>query len=77
MITDRRICWPKPDATCLEGGCIHCDGHPMRAIALIRSYAQHAGKVPNRAHGEQDAMAAFTYGEDHGFHGGVEVRRTS
>jgi hypothetical protein len=63
----RRICWPDPDATCLEGGCIHCNDHRFRKLDDIRDYASRAGMVPNRAEGEQDAWAAYQWGLAHGF----------
>lgn len=60
----RRICWPDPDATCLEGGCGHCDGYPYRGVDKIRAYAVKAGELPNRyGGGTKDALKAFLYGE--------------
>lgn len=67
MITHRRICWPKPDATCLEGGCGYCDMAEFRAVSIIRRYAETAGVLPNRGLGEQDAMTAFRFGLEHDF----------
>lgn len=67
MITSRRICWPDPDATCLEGGCIHCNGHRMRSVNVIRRYAERAGVLRNRAVGEKPAIEAFRWGEDSGW----------
>lgn len=64
----RRICWPNPDATCLEGGCGYCNDSPFRAITQIRKYAQSAGQVPNRGNDKtQDAVDAFNYGYKHHF----------
>lgn len=61
----RHICWPNPDATCLEGGCGHCNEYPLRSIKQIREYVQKAGQLPNRyGDGTQDAMEAFRYGEE-------------
>lgn len=63
MITHRRICWPRPDATCLEGGCTHCNGHPFRSVSDIRAYAEQAGEVPNREGGRsKPATQAFKWG---------------
>jgi len=31
----RRICWPKFDKVCLQGGCGYCDDHPFRTEATI------------------------------------------
>jgi hypothetical protein len=61
-IARRRICWPNPDATCLEGGCGYCNGSPFRSVASIRRYAALAGVLPNRGTGQKDAMEAFQYG---------------
>lgn len=66
-ITHRRICWPNPDATCLNGGCSHCNGHLFIAVQVIRNYAEQAGVLPHRASGEEDAMKAFRYGELRGW----------
>lgn len=65
MATKRKICWPHPDATCLEGGCGYCNYGPYRAISTIRRYAENAGTLKNRAVGEKSAMEAFRYGEAH------------
>jgi hypothetical protein len=61
-IEERRICWPKPDATCLHGGCMWCDYEPFRKLFTIERYASRAGVLPHRGNGEQDAMAAYEYG---------------
>lgn len=61
--TKRRICWPNPDATCLEGGCTYCNDNKYRAISTIQRYAEAAGQVSNRCGGEtQDAINAFHTG---------------
>lgn len=62
MIEERRICWPNPDATCLEGGCGFCNYEPFRDVAQIERYAKRAGVLPNRATGHQPALEAFEYG---------------
>jgi hypothetical protein len=62
MATKRRICWPNPDATCLEGGCGYCNDNPFRAISTIKRYAEKAGVLQNRGIGEKDAMEAFNNG---------------
>lgn len=60
----RRICWPNPDATCLEGGCGHCDEQPLRSIDKIRRYAERAGELQNRYGGKtKNALEAFLFGE--------------
>ena len=66
-VLQRRICWPDPDATCLEGGCIYCDDHPWRNYTTIEAYARRAGVVPNRGIGEKDAWSAWVYGLAHNF----------
>lgn len=59
-----RICWPNPDATCLQGGCAHCQDEPPRARSTIENYAKTAGQVPNRSgNGTVDAWQAWLYGE--------------
>jgi hypothetical protein len=66
-ITKRRICWPDPDATCLEGGCTYCDENPFRSLREIRLYAETAGVFPNRALGERTALAAYEWGLENNF----------
>lgn len=66
-VAERRICWPEPDATCLHGGCIHCNGYPFKALSTIRRYALKAGVLPHRGQGEQSAIDAFEYGYRNGF----------
>ena len=73
VIVKRRICWPNPDATCLEGGCSYCNGHDFQTVAAIRRYAESAGVLPNRAHGEQPAIKAFHYGLQSGWNN-VRIR---
>jgi hypothetical protein len=64
----RRICWPNPDATCLEGGCGYCNDNPFRALTIIRAYAESAGQVRNRGNDKtQDAVDAYNYGYRHRF----------
>lgn len=62
----RRICWPEFDATCLEGGCIHCDDHPYRSMTTIERAARAMGTTKNR-YGDEvvDAVAAYEYGRTH------------
>lgn len=55
-----RICWPTPDATCLEGGCGYCQYAKPRSLTVVVRWAKKAGQVPNRCGGNtQDALAAF------------------
>ena len=62
----RRICWPRPDATCLEGGCSYCNSYPWRDVSAILNYARRVpgGVLPNRAQGATPALEAFEYGRD-------------
>lgn len=62
MITKRRICWPNPDATCLEGGCSYCNDYPYRGTSVIRRYAENAGVLPHRSKGEGLAIDALNWG---------------
>lgn len=67
-IRQRRICWPEPDATCIEGGCSWCNDNPWRSVESIRRYCEKAGTLRNRYGGtSQDAMQAFRYGESRGW----------
>jgi len=62
-----RICWPDPDATCLEGGCVHCDGCPPRPVREILAYVRRVDTVPNRCGGgTRRAIDAFNYGMTYG-----------
>lgn len=63
-IPRRRICWPDPDATCLEGGCVHCAVHRPRSMLVIERWARKAGQVQNRyGGGSKDALEAFRYSQ--------------
>lgn len=71
----RRICWPNPDATCLEGGCLYCNDYPYRDIEDIRAWAQHAGTVRHRGSFlPVDARVIFLAGLDNDFYN-TELRR--
>ena len=62
-----RICWPNPDATCLEGGCIYCSDARPRSLAVIELWAESAGNVANRgSRATTDAADALKYGLTHG-----------
>lgn len=68
VITKRRICWPNPDATCLQGGCGYCNGYPYRALTTIRRWAEREGKTHHRhAPGEIDALDAYLDGLENDF----------
>jgi hypothetical protein len=66
-VAERRICWPNPDATCLNGGCLHCNDHPYRSLRQIARFAAKAGVLPHRGSGSDDALEAFRYGLSHDF----------
>lgn len=59
----RNICWPNPDATCLQGGCIHCTDGPKISEESIAEYARNLSELPNRCGGETtDAWLAYLEG---------------
>lgn len=63
MITQRRICWPDPDATCLNGNCGFCNNHPYRRLAEIEIWTKSAGIVPYRGRkSKEDAWKAYMRG---------------
>jgi hypothetical protein len=72
-IDERRICWPDPDATCLNGGCGWCNTYPFRKLSTIERYAARAGVLPHRGNGEDDAVVALRYGSNNDFFN-VETR---
>lgn len=72
---ERRICWPDPDATCLEGGCLYCDEHPFRSFAEIRRYVESVGMVPSGT-GKKLALVAWHDGLANDFQLYPEVRNT-
>lgn len=68
-VQQRRICWPAPDLTCLEGGCGYCNSHRFRDVAgILRAVKRGLVRPVNRGNGtEGDPMKAFRYGERHGW----------
>lgn len=67
-IISRRICWPNPDATCLEGGCGYCNFEDFKKLSVIEAYARSAEPVPNRYGGEtQKAWDAYMWGLERQF----------
>lgn len=66
MSEQRRICWPDPDATCIEGGCIYCNSYPFRSVEGIRRYCVRNQQLKHRASPRLElvnAMQAFNYGK--------------
>jgi hypothetical protein len=67
----RRICWPNPDCTCLEGGCGYCNEYRFRNVSSIER-AVHRGEVQphHRGTGDRvyDPMIAFRNGERNDWH---------
>jgi hypothetical protein len=61
-IVSRRICWPTPDATCLNGGCGYCNDYPFRSMRVLVAYARRTGRIHHRAAGSEDATEALQYG---------------
>lgn len=55
----RRICWPDPDAVCLQGGCTYCNDSRMRSLNAIRAYAEQR---------DPKLRAAYWDGYDHHFY---------
>lgn len=43
MITERKICWPKPDGVCMQGGCGYCNDKPFRSIGEVEAKAYNLG----------------------------------
>ncbi|QOP65418.1 hypothetical protein SEA_ROYALG_87 [Gordonia phage RoyalG] len=67
-IVARRICWPNPDAVCLEGGCGYCNMSPYRDIEEIEAYARAAGDVGNRGNNKlKPSWQAYTWGLERKF----------
>lgn len=65
----RKICWPNPDATCLEGGCVHCDSGQTKTLEQVRRYVETVLEVPDRCGDTfQLANKAFDYGVRHGLY---------
>jgi len=59
----RRICWPEFDATCLEGGCIHCNDHPFRSESTILRAVRKMTTTQNRYGSEvRDPQEAYDDG---------------
>lgn len=75
LVWQRRICWPNPDATSIEGGCIWCEDARWRDFSTIERYARTAGILPNRGMGHQDALMAWQKGLMNTFWGRPPVRR--
>lgn len=48
----RRICWPNPDATCLEGGCTYCADQSFVSGVKIALYIELTPTVKNRGNDE-------------------------
>jgi len=74
VIESRKICWPTPDATCLEGGCGWCEFGVWKTLDQVEAYASKAGVLKNRGIGEKPAMQAYRYGLDRDFHNRVPLR---
>lgn len=68
-VEQRRICWPNPDLTCLEGGCGYCNKYRFRdTMSILRAIRRGEVRQTNRGNGTAgDAMWSFRYGERHGW----------
>lgn len=75
LVWQRKICWPKPDATCLEGGCIHCDTGSWKPLRTVQHYVERAGILQNRGKGSQPARKAWVTGVTNGFFERPRIRR--
>lgn len=42
---ERRVCWPRPDAVCLQGGCGYCNDHDFRSLTEVFAYARSSGQT--------------------------------
>jgi len=49
----RRICWPNPDATCMEGGCIHCADQRFVSGAKIAIFVEMNPILKHRGNGAE------------------------
>lgn len=62
---ERRICWPNPDATCLEGGCMYCNDYKFRSVDSIWRYCEREYIVYNRGDDQQrDPLDVFKWGHE-------------
>lgn len=71
---ERKICWPRPDATCLEGGCGYCNDGKWKTFTQIERYVTKVGILSNRGVGEKPAADAWRTGLENGFFGRSLVR---
>lgn len=78
MSTERRICWPSFDCTCLEGGCGYCNMSPFRKVSTIeRAVNAGKGNPTNRGNGSPgDLQRSLEYGKRHSFNN-AETREKS
>lgn len=58
-VRQRRICWPGPDVTCLEGGCVYCNDFGFRTLGVITRWVNEVG--------DEDRRRAWEYGRAHDF----------
>ncbi len=57
----RKICWPKFDAVCLEGGCIHCEPSGVwKTYSELASWVVKNPRIKNGKGQEVSSYAAFT-----------------
>jgi hypothetical protein len=63
-VTSRRICWPDPDAVCLQGGCSYCNEGDFQTLRTIYRYAR-----------DHDMLRDYNIGWDNYWYGRVEVRQ--
>jgi hypothetical protein len=53
-----KICWPKPDEVCLQGGCSYCRESNFVELPAVREYARERGPK---------FVAGLNYAEERGF----------
>lgn len=71
-IIKRRICWPNPDAVCLEGGCIYCRDEAFQKITDIKKYCKNYDETCGEY--RDSYVEALNYGLEHDFFYRVDVR---
>lgn len=74
-----KICWPDPDATCLEGGCIHCEsGGTWVDVKVLKQWASDASALAQRGVStRKSARDAFQYGAQSGWWNMLKRKRAN
>lgn len=62
-----RICWPTPDAVCLQGGCLRCADAPVNhSIGQVVKYAKAQHFSDDFAYGLSEGRWSHGLGADDG-----------